>query len=255
MTHTLTEAREGRQALRITAGWAEISADYEDVLAGYRQAAVPGFRPGKAAPALIEKRFRKELREDFTARCGRRLARQALGERDLRAAGPLAVVEIAFEPRREFAFTVEYIPLPKLALPDYFAAPLAGATDDERRDELTGWLLDRTDWNPPEELVREECERDGPAGATPGGEEWQSAAQRVKLMLILEQIAEAEGIEADGRDTEVRIAEMAAGHGVRTEELRRELGEEGLQRLQALLRAEQTLEHLLVHNDERRKAT
>lgn len=257
MKHELTPLREGRQALRVTAEWPEVAADYEDVLAGYGRLAVAGFRPGRAPRSVLETRFRKELRADFTARCGRRLARQALGERTLRAAGPMAVTEIVLEPGRAFEFTAECVPLARLELPDYAAAPRTGATDDERREALTAWLLEHTAWDPPEALVREECDRSGPPGADAGGEAWRVAAQRVKLMQILDQIAEAEGIEADARDVDERIERMAGDSGVPPAALRRELGEDGVGRLQALLRAEQTLAYLIarpVEQQQRRQA-
>jgi FKBP-type peptidyl-prolyl cis-trans isomerase (trigger factor) len=243
--HELTDAQDGRKSLRITAEWPEVAADYHDVLAEYGTQAVPGFRPGRAPQAVVEQRFRRQLRDDFTARCGRRLAREALREHNLRAAGPINVVEIAFEPRREFAFTAECVPTPRLELPDYTAASLTGTTDDERRDALSEWLLAHTAWDVPEPLIRGECARSDSSGSEPGSDAWLAAAQRVKLMLILDQIAEAEGIEADERDVEARIGKMAGESSVKAAELRRQLGADGVSRLQSLLRAEQTLAYLI----------
>jgi FKBP-type peptidyl-prolyl cis-trans isomerase (trigger factor) len=195
---------------------------------------------------VIERRFLPQIREDFAARCGRRLAREALREADLRPAGPIAVVEIRLEPRREFSFTAEFIPSPVFALPDYRAIPLAGETADERRDEVAEWLLSRTPGDVPAALVRQECDRNGQAGAGPGSEAWETAARRVKLAAILTQIAGAEGIETDPRDVDARIENVAAGSGLGPAELRRKLErEDGLGSLRSLLLVEETLNYLL----------
>ena len=246
MKTELTERGDGRRAIAICADWSEVAADYDDLSASYARRALPGFRPGKAPRAVIEQRFRQELRDDFTARCGLRLARQALRERDLRPAGPIAVGQVRFEPRREFSFEAEFVPSPVFELPDYAAAPFAGETDDERRDELSEWLLSQTLGDPPAALIRQECDRMRDPDAEPGGEAWRAAARRVKLTAILAQIAEAEGIETDKHDVDARIEKVAAENGVRPEELRRTLDrEDGLTSLRSLLLAEQTLNYLI----------
>ena len=97
----------------------------------------------------------------------------------------------------------------------------------------------------PEALARQECE--------PGSPEWPAAARRVKLGLILEQIAEAEGIEVEQRDVDARMERVAAENGVRPSELRQKLErEDGLSRLQSMLRAERTLHYLIEANKSRR---
>ncbi len=246
MTSELTSRDEGRQALAITAEWSEVAADYDDTLAEYGKVEVPGFRPGRAPRAAVEQRFRRQIRDDFASRCGRRLTRQALDERGLRAAAPIAVVSIELEPRCSFSFTAEFTPLPQLELPDYTQLELDGAADDERRDEASEWLLAHTPGEIPAALVRQECERGEAGSADPGGEAWRAAARRVKLLAILDQIAEEEGIHVDDRDVDARIARMAAECGMRADELHRKLErEDGLTRLESLLRAEQTLGYLL----------
>lgn len=246
MTSELQSRGDGRQALTIQAEWSEVTADYEDLLAEYGKVEVPGFRPGRAPRAAVERRFERRIRDDFTMRCGRRLARQALRERGVRTAGPIGVVSIELEPRRSFSFTAEFTPLPQFELPDYAHLELDGAADDERRDEASEWLLAHTPGEMPAALVRQECERGEAGSADPGGEVWRAAARRVKLLAILDQIAEAEGIHVDHRDVDARIARMAADCGMAPEELHRKLErEDGLTRLESLLRAERTLGYLL----------
>jgi FKBP-type peptidyl-prolyl cis-trans isomerase (trigger factor) len=219
------------------------------VMTGYSKLAVPGFRPGKAPRTTVEKHFRDAVGSAFVARCGRRLARQALEERDIRAAGQMDLTESEFHPQQPFRFTGVFITVPKLELPEYMAVPLETKTDDARRDEISDWLLAHTSWIVPQSLIRRECEVSGLADAPPRHAQWQAAEQRVKLTTILEQIAEAEGIEVDERDVDQRIERMASECEVKSHELRQRLARGGgLGRLYALLVAEQTLEYLLANS-------
>ncbi len=240
----------GKTDLHIAVQWAEIAADYDDLLAEYGKLPLAGFRPGKAPREVIERQRRREIREDFTARCGRRLAREALRERDLRSAGPIEVTGIQLDPRRDFSFTAELVLRPKLPLPDYAGASWTGATDEERRDEISEWLLAHTAGDAPEPLIRRECA----PGFEPGSAEWEAAARRVKLMVILELIAEAEGIAVDETDVAARVEKIAAETGVDPGQLRRRLErEDAVTRLETLLRCEQTLDHLLSGGDQAKR--
>jgi FKBP-type peptidyl-prolyl cis-trans isomerase (trigger factor) len=73
-----------------------------------------------------------------------------------------------------------------------------------------------------------------------------AARQRVKLLLILQQIAEAEGIEVDSRDVDDRIELLASQGESSAQSLRRELEQKGgLERLQLFLLAEVTMDFIL----------
>lgn len=244
----LTNTAEERTQLKVTAQWAEVTADYEDVLAAYSRFAVPGFRPGQAPRTMVEMHFRDAIRNDFVVRCGRRLGLRALEERNIRAASQMELTENDFHPQQPFSFTGVFIAVPKLDLPDYAAVLLEAETNDARRDEISDWLLAHTHWIVPEALVRQECELSG-LPDSPDAAQRQMAEQRVKLTAILEQIAEAEGIEVDERDVDQRIERMARECGVKAHELRQRLARGAeLGRLRALLVAEQTLEYLLANS-------
>ena len=245
----LTNSAEEQMTLTVTATWSEVAADYEDVLTGYSKLAVPGFRPGKAPRTTVEKHFRDAVCSAFVARCGRRLARQALQERDIRAAGQMDLTESEFHPQQPFRFTGVFIAVPKLELPEYRAVPLETKTDDARRDEISDWLLAQTPWGVPQALIRQECELSGLTDAQPGDAYWQTAEQRVKLTTILEQIAEAEGIEVDERDVDQRVERISTECEVKPHDVRQRLARRGgLGRLRELLVAEQTLEYLLANS-------
>ena len=246
MQFELTSTPDEQMKLEVTATWAEVAPDYDDVLAGYCKLAVPGFRPGKAPRTVVEKHFREAIREDFVARCARRLARQALEERAIRVARQMELTESEFHVQQPFRFTGVVTAVPKLELPDYSGVALAATTDEARRNEISDWLLAHTTWKVPDALIRQECESSAQPDARPSDAEWQMAEQRVKLTAILEQIAEAQGIEVDERNVDERVEKMAGECGVKPHELRQRLGQGGgLSRLRPLLVAEQTLEYLL----------
>ena len=72
------------------------------------------------------------------------------------------------------------------------------------------------------------------------------AERRVKLLLILQAIAKAEGIEVDDRDVDDRISQMAADSRCSPQALRTELEQKnGLERLALFLLAEQTMDYIL----------
>ena len=79
--------------------------------------------------------------------------------------------------------------------------------------------------------------------------EWQAASERIRLMLILKQIARQEGIEVDETDVNNRIAEKAEEFGTTKKALQAELEKGGgMERLREMLLAESTLEYLVERN-------
>jgi FKBP-type peptidyl-prolyl cis-trans isomerase (trigger factor) len=97
--------------------------------------------------------------------------------------------------------------------------------------------------------VRDELDLDGMGETAPGSAEWKVASDRIRLMLILKQIARQEGIEVDEKDVKARITEKAVEFGSTKELLQSELEQGGgMQRLRDMLIAESTLDYLLEKN-------
>ena len=66
MNVQITDTNETRKVLTVTLDQGEVSAEYQTLLGEFaKQVSLPGFRPGKAPAAMIEKRFAKELKEEF----------------------------------------------------------------------------------------------------------------------------------------------------------------------------------------------
>ncbi|MFZ0051724.1 MAG: trigger factor family protein, partial [Desulfobaccales bacterium] len=61
MKWEMANLEDGYRQMRIETPWDEIAPDYEDILQGFMQRRVPGFRPGKAPRQILEQRFRRQI--------------------------------------------------------------------------------------------------------------------------------------------------------------------------------------------------
>ncbi len=246
MRITVQDLENKKKKLLIEAGWKDLQDDYDDVLSEYQKIQVPGFRLGKAPREFVVRRFRKEILDEVSVRCAHRLSRKAMEKEGMSASGPVSVSDIEITYGKPFRFTAQFTALPEFQLPDYTHITLSTRTDEERRDELSEWLLKNTDFDIPDDLTRQELEFDNATGAEPGSEGWNAAIQRVKLLLILKKIAQQEGIEADEKDVSGRIEKMAQEFGVASSYLKQQLLQNGgLSRIGSFLLAEKTMDYLL----------
>ena len=245
MKITPADNDSGRKVLQIEADWTELSADYEDIVAGYANVRLPGFRPGKIPRDVIEQRFQREIVRDLSQRAAQRLGREAVQEVGVESLGPVEASDIECEKGKPFRFKAFYLPMPEITLPDYNRLK---ARDDsaDPLDLLSRRLLDLVQFDIPDEIVREELAGEGPEDSGSSSKEWKAASERIRLMLILKKIARTEGIEIDETDIERRIREKAVEFGTQPDRLRAELEKGGgLQRLRDMLLAESTLEYLI----------
>jgi len=243
--HAKSENKNGYHRLSVEADWAELATDYDDIVSEYAKARIPGFRPGKAPRNIIEKRFQKEIIEELSRRAARRIGLEAVQEAGIEVLGPVEAEEIECDKGKPFRAQVRFLPMPEIRLPD-LAGLLTSDDGTDARDRISHRLLDLVPFEVPGELVREELRRDGLGESDPGSEVWTAAADRIRLMLILKQIARQEGIEVDESDVETRIKGKASEFGTTVEELRSQLEKGGgRERLRNMLVAERTFEYLL----------
>lgn len=227
----------------MTASSTEVQQDADAVMDEYRCENVPGFRRGKAPPAIIRQRYRRQIEEAVGNRAATRLFREALEERGVKRVGPAGFTAIDLNADGSLTFSVEFDEEPEIELPDFKAfRPSEIATDDEgKKDELSEFLLANTSVDLPESLVEQEIEH-----GEPGEDDRAAAENRAKLLLILRAIARTEGIEVDDQDVDDRIESMAGAHGTTAEALRAELTQkQGLERIRLFLLAERTMDYIL----------
>lgn len=245
MRITPLEDNNGRKTLSVEADWSELVPDYEDIVAGYSKVRLSGFRPGRVPRAVIEKRFRREIKDDLAHRCVQRLGRDAVREAGIEALGPVEGETIECEKDKPFRFQIRFQPMPEVALPDINSLKIdAGGADP--RDQISRRLLDLVSFEVPDILVRDELALDSIDVGGPGSAEWKEASDRIRLMLILRRIAGQEGIEVEEADVSNRIAKKAKEFGISKEGLKEELAKGGgLERLRYMLLAESTLDYLI----------
>jgi FKBP-type peptidyl-prolyl cis-trans isomerase (trigger factor) len=245
MEWTQLEDENRYRRLCIEAPWDEIAADYHDLVARYAKVGLPGFRLGKAPQPVIEQRFRKEIIADFSALITDRLGREAVREAGIEVLGPLEASDIECDKGKPFRAVVRCLPMPEFRLPDL--AQLWTEDDStDARDRVSRRLLELVPFEIPGELVRQELDLDALGESAPGSEAWQTASERIRLMIILKRIARQEGIEVDDNDVDKRITKKAEEFGESKKALRAELEKGGgMARLRDMLLAESTLEYLL----------
>jgi FKBP-type peptidyl-prolyl cis-trans isomerase (trigger factor) len=239
---------DGYHHLNVEADWSELAADYDDIVAGYAKVRVPGFRPGKVPRTMIEKRFKNEIMDDLSHRAAQRLGREAVQEAGIEAMGAVEAEEIECIKDQVFRATLCFHPMPKIDLPD-IGRLITKDEGSDPRDQISLRLLKLVDFEVPNDLVQDELALDGIDGGEPGSAEWAAANDRIKLMLILKQIARQEGIEVNEAEVNNRIDEKAGEFGTAKKSLQAELEQgDGMQRLRDMLLAESTLEYLMEKN-------
>jgi trigger factor len=89
-----------------------------------QHARIPGYRPGKAPRAVIERKFRKQIREELEGKLLRETAREAIAEKKLRVLRIASVEEIELGDDRKMTFTATLITHPEFELPEYKGLPI-----------------------------------------------------------------------------------------------------------------------------------
>ncbi|HZH98460.1 MAG TPA: trigger factor [Fimbriimonadaceae bacterium] len=127
--------------LRVEVEPEKVAQAKEQLIKEYGQVAkIPGYRPGKAPRAVIEKKFKKQIHEDLEGKLLRDSAREAIKEKNLRVLQISNVEDVQFEDGKGLSFTATVITQPEFELPDYKGLPLevkpAEVTDDEIEESI-----------------------------------------------------------------------------------------------------------------------
>src|SRR5438445_8472719 len=76
----------------------EVSKEWDTIANSFaRFAKIPGYRPGKAPLALIDKRFRKEIQDEVTKKLVSKSYREAIEQKKLRVAWLTSLEEVHFD--------------------------------------------------------------------------------------------------------------------------------------------------------------
>src|SRR5881296_1619526 len=84
-----------------------------------RVAKIPGYRPGKAPRAVIDKRFRKEIQDELTKKLVTKSYHEAVEQEHLRVASLTNIEDIQFGEDKSMRFRATVVTAPEFELPDY----------------------------------------------------------------------------------------------------------------------------------------
>ena len=104
-------------AAAVDAAFAAITKDYQ------KQAALPGFRPGKAPLPMVVKKYDAEIKDEAKRKLIGDNYRKAIEEQKLHVVGPPDIEEVQFGRGQALSFTATIETAPEFQLPEYKGLP------------------------------------------------------------------------------------------------------------------------------------
>jgi trigger factor len=97
----------------------EVTKEWDAIASSFaRFAKIPGYRPGKAPRAVIDKRFRKEIQDELTKKLVSRSYHEAVEQEQLRVASLTNIEDIQFGEDKSMRFRATVVTAPEFDLPD-----------------------------------------------------------------------------------------------------------------------------------------
>ena len=112
----------------------EVSKEWDAIANSFaRFAKIPGYRPGKAPRAVIEKRFRKEIQDELTKKLVSKSYHEAIEQEQLRVASLANIEDVQLGEDKSMRFRATVVTAPEFELPEYKNIPvqLPGTTVSE----------------------------------------------------------------------------------------------------------------------------
>ena len=110
----------GITTLRIELGSDQVSRVWNAVTADYTKfAKLPGYRPGKAPQAVVEKKFKKQIREELEKKLLSESCREAISEKKLRVLSLSQIDDVELAEDKTMKFTATLVTHPEFELPNY----------------------------------------------------------------------------------------------------------------------------------------
>ncbi|HEY0929327.1 MAG TPA: trigger factor [Gemmatimonas sp.] len=193
---TPTETAGVSRRLQITVP-ADTVASYEDQAARKyaTQVRIPGFRPGKAPPSMVRKRFPEAVRQEAIELVINDAFREAVDREGFKLAAQPHIHDLKSEPGQPLEFELHCEVRPELAL-----------------DKIDGFTITRTETAVTDELIEEQIERlrEQKADWTPV-EEKAAPGDMVTVILSTE---ETDGILPEGKEYRIVLGGGQAIPGI-----------------------------------------
>lgn len=111
---------ESVSTLKIELPPEEVSKEWDAIASSFaRFAKIPGYRPGKAPRAVVDKRFRKEIQEELIKKLVAKSYREAIEQKKLRVASLTNVDQVHVADDKSMSFEATVVMSPEFKLPDY----------------------------------------------------------------------------------------------------------------------------------------
>lgn len=98
---------------RVEREWQTVARQFQ------KMARIPGYRPGKAPQALVDRKFSADIREELTNKLLREAMNEAIEEKKIRVITVSKVDEVEIAPDKSMRFTATLVTSPDFELPDY----------------------------------------------------------------------------------------------------------------------------------------
>src|SRR5213592_958314 len=103
----------------------EVSKEWDSIANSFaRFAKIPGYRPGKAPRAVIEKRFRKQIQEELTKKLVSKSYHEAVEQQQLRVASLANIEDVQLGEDKSMRFRATVVTAPEFELPQYKNIPV-----------------------------------------------------------------------------------------------------------------------------------
>ncbi|HEU0275719.1 MAG TPA: trigger factor [Candidatus Udaeobacter sp.] len=103
----------------------EVSKEWDAIASSFaRFAKIPGYRPGKAPRAVIEKRFRKEIQDELTKKLVSKSYHEAIEQEQLRVASLANIENVQLGDDKSMRFRATVVTAPEFELPEYRNIPV-----------------------------------------------------------------------------------------------------------------------------------
>src|ERR1700738_19722 len=116
---------DSTSTLRIELPPEEVSKEWDAIANSFaRFAKIPGYRPGKAPRSVIEKRFRKEIRDEVTKKLVSKSYRDAIEQKQLRVVSLTNLEDVQLGDDKSMRFRATVVTAPEFDLPGYKNIPV-----------------------------------------------------------------------------------------------------------------------------------
>ncbi len=131
----------------------EVSKEWDAIANSFaRLAKIPGYRPGKAPRAVIEKRFRKEIQDELTKKLVSKSYHEAIEQQQLRVASLANIQDVQVSEDKSMRFRATVVTAPEFEVPEYKNIPVqlpetkvSGAEVDAALERLRNQSADFVD--------------------------------------------------------------------------------------------------------------